>query len=226
MPPRFSHELITYYSERAHEYDEVYAGKPPAVAKPEFYQKDVHNIAQVVSQFGAGRMVDIGCGTGYWLPHYQRNASHITLVEASENMLVVCKQRVAALRLEDKCEFIQDNFFTMSFEKNDIDSVVIGFLLSHLPEHNVQLFFKRLRTILNQHAEVLILDSVWGSPREFQRKKEGIQKRALNDGRVFSIYKRYFTPDELRGILEQQGVVVKSSYVGDVFMAMIGEWHA
>lgn len=218
--------LFTYYNERAHEYDEVYAGKLPAVAEPELYQKDVSNIAQVVSQFGAGRMIDIGCGTGYWLPYYQRNASHITLVDVSENMLVVCKQRVVALRLEDTCEFIQDDFFTMSFEKNDFDSAVIGFLLSHLPEHNVQLFFRRLRTILNQHAEVLLIDSVWGPLRESQKKKEGMQKRALNDGRVFSIYKRYFTPDELRGILEQHGVVVKSSYVGDVFMAMIGEWHA
>ena len=80
--------------------------------------------------------------------------------------------------------------------------------------------------ILRQQARILIIDSVWSTARARHREKEGMQKRVLNDGRVFSIYKHYFTPDELRGILEQQGVDVKSSYVGDVFMAMIGEWHA
>ncbi len=226
MPRRFNRELVTYYNERAHEYDMVYRGRHPAIDKPDLYVADVDKITRLVSRFGSGDIIDIGCGTGYWLPHYHHNASHITLVDASENMLAVCKQRAAALKCEDMCDFIQADFFTMSLERDDFNSAVIGFMLSHIPQHDVQVFFRRLKTILQKRSEVLIIDSVWGPLRQLQRKKEGMQERTLNDGRVFSIYKRYFTPDELCGILEQQGIVVTSSYVGDVFMAMIGEWHA
>ena len=41
MPHKFGRELVTYYNERAHEYDAVYAGKNPAIDTRDLYITDV-----------------------------------------------------------------------------------------------------------------------------------------------------------------------------------------
>jgi len=57
---------MSYYYERAAEYDEVCTGKGPAsVFDPDAYAPDVRRIGEIASGFGKGRPVDIACGTVY-----------------------------------------------------------------------------------------------------------------------------------------------------------------
>jgi len=69
----------------------------------------------------------------------------------------------------------------------------------------------------------LIIDSAWSKERQIYREKEGMQKRKLDDGRVFSIYKRYFDIGELDHVLEPYGFHQKESYFGDAFLALVLE---
>ena len=67
-------ELNTYFDERAPEYDEFYRGKGPAIHHyGGMYQADVEKIQEMVSGFGKGHLIDIACGTGYWVPFYAGN---------------------------------------------------------------------------------------------------------------------------------------------------------
>jgi len=226
MPRRFSRELITYYDERAHEYDAVYAGKNPAIDKPDLYITDVEKIAKLVSRFGSGGIIDIGCGTGYWLSYYGGNASRILLIDESVNMLAECRNRVRELGITEKCDVIHGNFLTRQLGEHHFDGAIIGFVLSHADAEDEALFFQQLDTILTKHAQILIIDSAWSATRAQYRNKHGMQERALSNGRVFSIYKRYFTLDELSALMYRYGFDVTSSYAGDVFLAATGARRA
>ncbi len=106
MDDKLKQEMMSYYDERAQEYDEIYIGKGPAIPGSAAYKNDVTKISEMISAFGRGHLIDIGCGTGFWLPHYARNCSRITLIEQSENMLSECRRRVDKFGLKGKCHFL------------------------------------------------------------------------------------------------------------------------
>jgi len=65
---RLSKEMMSYYDERAREYDEIYLGKGPAsIPDPIAYKNEVTKISRIVSTFGRGHLIDVGCGTGFCL---------------------------------------------------------------------------------------------------------------------------------------------------------------
>jgi len=222
MARSFNQDLVTYYNERAHEYDGVYAGKNPAIDRADLYITDVTKIARLASRFGTGDIIDIGCGTGYWLSYYGKNASHVLLIDESVNMLAECRNRVRELGMNEKCDFTQGNFFIAPLGKRQFDGAVIGFVLSHMGADDVALFFERLETILARNAQILVIDSAWSATRARYRNKRGVQERTLSDGRVFSIYKQYFTLDELSALMFCNGFELTSSYAGEVFLAAVG----
>ncbi len=78
------HHVAQYYDGRANEYDELYEGKGPAFPDPEAYKDDVKRIREIAHDFGRGHLIDIACGTGFWLPYYASNCAEITLVDQSE----------------------------------------------------------------------------------------------------------------------------------------------
>jgi ubiquinone/menaquinone biosynthesis C-methylase UbiE len=141
-------------------------------------------------------------------------------------MLSVCTQRAHTLGIRHKCEFLKDNFFVMELPARRFDGAVIGFFLGHVPKEDEELFFKRLGTMLQPQARVLIIDSAWTTVRALRREKHGMQERTLSDGRAFSIYKRYFLLEEIHALMARYGLNVTASYHGDVFLATVGERHA
>ncbi|MGQ4914478.1 MAG: hypothetical protein ACP6IU_06955, partial [Candidatus Asgardarchaeia archaeon] len=56
-------ELMVYYDERAYEYDEIYQGRGPAIPDSDVYKNDVEKIKEIVSAFGKGYLIDVGCDT-------------------------------------------------------------------------------------------------------------------------------------------------------------------
>ncbi len=82
--------------------------------------------------FGTGHLIDIGCGTGFWLPYYEGNCTQVTLVDQSGRMLSVCRKRADDLRVQGKCRFIHGDFFTLMLGNHPFDSAITGFFLNHL----------------------------------------------------------------------------------------------
>ena len=116
--------MSEYYNERAEEYEEVYTlGKGPAsIPDPEAYKAEVNILAEIVRKLCYGRIIDIGCGTGFWLPYYFSQSSHITLIDQSAQMLSECKKKIASFlytRLNLKIP-VKNNIVTGVYKKNDL----------------------------------------------------------------------------------------------------------
>lgn len=213
------HELADYYEERAPEYDELYAGHGPGIGEPQAYIKDVQEISAICRAFGRGHLIDIGCGTGYWLQYYATNCKEITLVDQSRNMLVQCQKRTKELPPDIIVHFIKGDIFHIRFLSRIFDTALLGFLISHLTEADEQILFTKINGILRPKAEILWIDGYWSALRQKNREKEGSQTRTLNDGRSFTIFKRYFNDQDIKTIIEKYSLVLHALYVGEVFFA-------
>jgi ubiquinone/menaquinone biosynthesis C-methylase UbiE len=218
-------EMMVYYDERAEEYEEIYLGKGHATIDPDVYKKDVAKAYEMVSRFGKGHLIDIACGTGFWLPGYSRNCNQITFLDQSERMLSKCRDRVEELGLTEISRFIKGDFLDANLGTSEYDCALVGFLLSHLTFQQETVFFRSLGVILKTDPQLMLIDSVWNERRQQYREKEGAQERILSDGRTFKIYKRYFEKLDVEKMLKRYGFRIESCYVGDALIAAIAEGH-
>jgi ubiquinone/menaquinone biosynthesis C-methylase UbiE len=218
-------EMLTYYDERAEEYDLVYEGKGPAIRRyADQYRQNTAEVCEIVAGFGRGHLIDIACGTGFWAPHYARNCERFTFVDQSAGMLAECKKRVEELGLTDRCRFVQGNVFDVALEPAAYDCALVGFLLSHFTREQEDAFFQKLRTILKPVAQLMIIDSYWSERRKAGgKKREGEQERILNDRRAFTIYKKYFDEADFETLLKRHQFGIETLHVGKLFIAAIAQ---
>jgi ubiquinone/menaquinone biosynthesis C-methylase UbiE len=216
-------EMMSYYDERAEEYDEIYLGKGHTTIAADLYRKDVAKVSEMVSRFGKGHLIDIACGAGFWLPNYARNCNQITFLDQSARMLSKCKDRVEELGLADLSSLIQGDFLDVNLEASKYDCALVGFLLSHLTLEQEKTFFRKLEEILKANPQLMFIDSAWNKRREQYREKEGFQERVLNDGRTFRVYKRYFDESDVEEMFKRYGFEVISYYIGEALVAAIAE---
>jgi ubiquinone/menaquinone biosynthesis C-methylase UbiE len=223
MDEQLTQKMLLYYDERAPEYDDVYSGKGPAIQRyADQYQNNTAEMCRIAAGFGRGHVIDVACGTGFWVPHYAANCERFTFVDQSESMLAECKRRVRDLGLSEVSCFIQGNVFEVTLEPETYDCAMIGFLLSHLTSEQEDAFFERLKGILKPAAQLMIVDSFWSERRQVGgRSKEGEQERTLNDGRKFKIYKKYFTESDIGEMLANHQLACESLHVGEMFIATI-----
>lgn len=223
MDPRLRQSMNEYYNERAAEFDEIYTlGKPPGTAtNPELYMEEARSLGNLVREHCRGSILDIPCGTGYWLQFYAPNSSAITLVDQSKNMLDEGREKAREHGVEPITRFMESDALEVSFEDRSFDSVLVGFFLSHVTDRQMDLFFHRLRNALKPGGRVLILDSNWTRYRG-SRSKEGTTVRTLNDGRQFEIYKRYFERADFERLSESCEMDFTVQYEGKLYLGVTG----
>lgn len=216
-------EMMSYYDERAEEYDEIYLGKSHTTIDADVYRKDVAKVSEMVSRFGKGHLIDIACGAGFWLPNYARNCNQITFLDQSARMLSKCKDRVEELGLADISSFIQGDFLDIKLEASQYDCALVGFLLSHLTLEQEKTFFRKLGENLKANPQLMFIESAWNKRRQRYQEKEGVQERVLNNGRIFRVYKRYFDKPAVEEMFEWYKFEVISYYTGEAIIAAIAE---
>ena len=224
MDSDLRHNMLRYYDERASEYEEAYVlGTGTAsIADPEVFRREALLLTQMVEHFARGRLVDLACGTGYWLPYYVAGCSSVTLIDQAPRMLQECRKKIASLDALDRITIVQDDVLEHSFRPRAFDSALVGFLISHLTDEEEQQLFERLKTMLDTDGRFLILDSAWSPERaRFNRKMER-QERRLNDGSRFEIYKRYIDRQDVVEWERKYGVATSIEHFGTAFIAVSG----
>ena len=217
--------MFEYYDERAEEYEELYTlgAGPASIPDPEAYKEEVRILAGIAKKFCHGKVIDIACGTGFWLPNYIDKCSSVTLIDQSRKMLSACERKVVSLRAQDKCNIVCDDFLSHPFDITNFDCAIIGFFVSHLTEKQEQEFFEKLKSILKTGGRFIIFDSAWNKERAKTREKQGQHQRKLNDGRCFDIYKRYFEKNDIIEMQKRYKIALSLEHIGRVFIAISGE---
>lgn len=216
--------MLSYYDERAAEYEEAYTlGTGTAsIPDPEVFKTEARVLAGIVAQITNGRIMDLACGTAYWLPHYAPSCSQITLFDQSDRMLSEGRSKAKRLGTESRCLFVQSDLFEHEFESSAYDTVLVGFLVSHLTEAQERLLFDALRIMLDVSGRFLILDSAWSPERAKFNAKVERQPRRLNDGTTFEIYKRYCDRHDILRWMQEYDVTLSIEHFGPAFYAVSG----
>lgn len=214
--------MLQYYDARAPEYDEAYVHGlgSASIVDPALFQSEAKLLEGVVERVARGRLIDIACGTGYWLPHYIERCPWVTLLDQSPGMLAECRKRIGALGVESRCELVRADLFEYPFTAHEF--ALAGFLASHLDETHEQRLFAALAQVLGRTGRFLILDSAWTPVRARFNSKVERQQRRLNDGTAFEIYKRYLDRDDVVAWEAKYGVKASIEYFGRAFLAVSG----
>lgn len=226
MDPDLRRLMLAYYDERAPEYEEAYTlGTGTAsIPVPEIFKAEAPVLAGIAGRIVRGRTMDLACGTAYWLPHYAPNCSCITLFDQSDRMLIEARAKAIRLGIIDRCVFVRGDFFEHEFQTNAYDTVLVGFLLSHLTEAQEPLLFDSLRTMLDSSGRFLILDSAWSPERAQFNSKVERQPRRLNDGTAFEIYKRYSDREDIARWAREYDISMRIEHFGPAFCAVSGQF--
>jgi demethylmenaquinone methyltransferase/2-methoxy-6-polyprenyl-1,4-benzoquinol methylase len=217
--------MLRYYDERAPDYEEAYrlGTGTSSISDPGVFQREAGDLADIVRGFAHGKVLDLACGTGYWLQFYAEQCSSVTMVDQSENMLAECRKKIDRFGLADRSTLARADVLAWECADRSHDRAIIGFLLSHLTNEQEPRLFGSLRSALRAGGRFLIMDSAWTDMRSQFNAKVERQERRLNDGTALDIYKRYFDRSDISAWSSKYHLRTNVEYFGDAFFAVFGE---
>jgi demethylmenaquinone methyltransferase/2-methoxy-6-polyprenyl-1,4-benzoquinol methylase len=202
-------EQLDYYRARATEYDEWWLrlGRYDRGAEnnAQWFAEAAEVSAALAAFQPAGRVLEFACGTGIWTEQLARTATHVTAVDGSAEMLAVNAARVQAPHVQ----YVQSDLFQWSAPE-EYDAIFFGFWLSHVPPERFDEFWRLVRSSLAPGGRVFFVDSrrdatSTAQDHQLPARDETVQRRRLNDGREFQVYKIFYEPGALAKRLEALG---------------------
>jgi 2-polyprenyl-3-methyl-5-hydroxy-6-metoxy-1,4-benzoquinol methylase len=195
-------EQLTYYRERAPEYDEWFLrqgryrrSEADAIA----WRREVDEVRGWLASLELRDLdvLELASGTGLWTEQLLASGASVTAVDAAPEMLAQLTARVDATRL--RC--IQADLFDWSPDRR-YDAVVSCFFMSHVPDERFDAFLGLVHRSLVPGGRVFLLDGLrepTSAAKDHVLPDDGSQtmRRRLNDGREFTIVKRFRGDAEL-----------------------------
>ena len=176
-----------YYEQRAPEYDAT----SYEVMRQGDDAADLDRLEAYVAGIPAGRTLDIACGTG-WLTRLLRG--EVVGVDQSQAMLRIATERVPDAR------FVRASVPPLPFQGDAFDLAFAAHIYCHLEDEDVRHRF--VAEALRVARRLVVVAQAWRPGLA----EEAWEERALGDGSVHHVFKRYFTPQrlaaELGGIVE------------------------
>lgn len=193
-------DLIRYYSARAAEYEALYARSER--------QRDLATLRGLITDLTTGeRVLELGCGTGYWTRVMAKSATEIHAVDASAESIEVARNTGAP---SDGVTFEVADFEDLGMHRDAYSTMVAGFLWSHIPLQEIGGFLARLADRLGSGTRAVFFDNryVDGSSSPIShRDRYGncYQERTLTSGERFTIIKNFPTRADLLDAAGQVG---------------------
>ncbi|MBX7109446.1 MAG: class I SAM-dependent methyltransferase [Chitinophagales bacterium] len=185
-------DLVTYYKERAREYERIYA-------KPD-RQGDLQRATVILQTLFAGKTVlEIACGTGYWTERICKNAKSVLATDINKTMIDIAQQK--ALLNTEVAFGIADIF---SFKaSHEYDSLFGGFIWSHIPLQTLDKFLDIVSHFVQPGGTIVFMDNnfVAGSNHPVTGTDENgnsFQTRKLENGTTHFVLKNFATETFLR----------------------------
>lgn len=214
-------EQKDYYQARAAEYDEWFYRKG-RYDRGEAANQQWFDEAQIVRDAlhtlsGQGNILEFAGGTGIWTQELTQLADHVTVVDASSEMIAINKAKVQS----DNVDYIEADIFDWQPEQQ-YDMVFFGFWLSHVPPEKLAPFLEMVASALKPEGKVFMVDSrrvSTGTAVNQSVATEGYrQERTLNDGREFHIVKIYYERETLEDAFKAAGIEANAHFTDMYFI--------
>ncbi len=221
-------EQIAYYRARAAEYDEWFERRgryDHGEEHRELWEKEANEVRARLHHFDPrGNVLELAGGTGIWTLQLLKHASTLTVLDASEEMLHLNRVRCEAAASVADISYrtrVEDIFEWAPTETFDV--VFFSFWLSHVPETHFVPFWEKVRAILSPGGRCFFIDSklapealAVNHPHPDLERETATRK--LNDGREFSIVKRFYDPTELGKRLSSMGFEAQTGSTRNFFI--------
>ncbi len=169
-------DLISYYKQRAAEYEAIYA-------KPE-RQADLADAATILKNIFAGKQVfEIAAGTGYWTQQIAETATSILATDINQEVLDIAQQKHytnagVSFRLAD---------FNNYTNPQKHESLFGGFIWSHIELQHLDDFLNKVCSYVEPGGTIVFMDNLYveGSSLPVDETDEfgnTYQHRKLSDG--------------------------------------------
>lgn len=186
-------EQVEYYRLRAPEYDRWWSREGRYRLAPDAERRwfaDVAEVEAALHRFAPrGDVLEYACGTGLWTRHLLRHARQVTAVDSAPEMISLNRARAPA---HEGVTFVHADIFSWTPPPARFDVCFFAYWLSHVPDGLLASFWARVATALRPGGRVFLVDSHHPVPLPGHT-----QRRVLDDGREFTVVKRFWRPAEL-----------------------------
>ena len=132
------HELMkAYYDRRAPEYDSSIPGVGEVAASKDM-DEDRAALLQAISRLPSGRVLDVGCGTGYLTQHL---GGEVVGLDQSAAMLDIARERIPW------ADFVRGDALNMQFADGSFDLVFASSFYGLLGEPQRERFLDEARRV-------------------------------------------------------------------------------
>jgi 2-polyprenyl-3-methyl-5-hydroxy-6-metoxy-1,4-benzoquinol methylase len=227
VPVSVLDEMMTYYRERANEYDEWFyrRGRYERGAQSNaLWFAEVDEVFNTLARFDMQcELLELAPGTGIWTEHLLKTASSVTAVDASSEMIAINRARVNS----DRVEYVLADLFSWQPPRM-YDGIFFGFWLSHVPLERLDSFLDMLVAALRPGGKVFFVDgrrepASTAANHQLPAEGEQLMIRKLNDGRAFEIVKNFYDPVALAGRFAHHGLDVTMQETATYFLYGYGE---
>jgi len=216
-------EQIAYYNARSQEYDKWFycIGRYDRGLEQNhrwFNEVDIlksalHDIGKVNS------ILQLACGTGIWTQELLKISDKITVFDASAEMIAINKNKLNDTKIVD---YQQVDLFSWQ-PTTQYDLVFFSFWLSHVPPAQVDDFLAKVYRPVRPYGKVFIIDSCFDTTSTakdhfFENENAIYQRRKLNNGQEYQIYKFYCQPNVLLDKFIQVGFQASVKQTNNYFI--------
>ncbi len=209
-----SDDMVKYYSDRAKEYEEIYEWRDPG------RQEEQDRMGEELKKaFKGKRVLDIGCGTGYWDERISETAESILGIDINEAVLEIARSK----KYKCPAEFRVMDAYNMELDEK-YTGTIASFMLSHVLKEDMDEWIGHIHDQLEPDASVFIADNTFvegiGGKLHTKPDDQNTYKlRTLNDGSQHMIVKNYFTTAELVKLFgaHTQGFSEENVFMGKCF---------
>jgi ubiquinone/menaquinone biosynthesis C-methylase UbiE len=209
-----SKDMVKYYRDRAKEYEKVYKWRDPCRQKEQDRMED-----ELVTIFKGLKVLDIGCGTGFWTQRISKSAKSIVGIDINETVLEIARSKNYLCPID----FRVMDAYNMRFEEK-FTGALATFMISHVSKQDILGWLIHIHTVLEPGALVFFADNNYiegiGGKLVTKPKDPNTYKlRTLNNGSQHLIIKNYFTADELLSLFRNfnKKINKRNIFMGNCF---------
>lgn len=190
--------MRVYYGRRAAEYDDAYLGTGAYSGRdwPGF-EEELDEVRALLEGLPPARVLDIGCGTGFMTRHLR---GEVVGLDQSEETLEIARRRVAG------AAFARGDALNLPYPADSFDRVFTGNFYGLLLPPERRAFLTEARRVA---PELLVFETSLAAKRKYG---EGFQERVLSDGSRHSVYRKYFSAEDLARELGDVRVLFKGDH--------------